>query len=970
MRFLYSSRKIIWILISIFLIFSVAIGIVGYFFFQIQKRQLVQEKRQHLGSIADLKVSQIDNWRKERLAEATIVLENPFIGDHIQEWLESPWKIGLKKMIYDWITARGRHLQYEKVVLLDLKGTVRLSFPEGGDELGPDAKRLVSEAIQEKRVILSDLYRGKISGTIRLSLVVPILIRKGQDVFPVGVLLLRIDPNRFLYPLIQSWPTPSETGETILVRRQGEEVEFLNELRHGKDAVLTLRLPLTNRQVPAVMAVLGKEGIKEGMDYRGVPVVAAMRRIPDSPWFIVAKVDQEEIYAPIRRSMWEIGFVTSLLVIGIGLSVGLASHQQRAQFYKRLYRAEQERQALAKHFEYLTKYANDIVLLMDENLNIIEVNNRAIEIYGYSREELLQRNLKDLWSSGAREILDEQKREIDERGATLYESLHQRKDGTDFLAESSSRVIEIEGKRFYQSIICDITERKQAEEALREKTRLNQTLLDAFPCTALLLRPQTREIIASNASAVKVGAVPSTRCFSTWGKRQDPCPWCLAPTLWATGEAQHLEVEALGIFWDAYWIPIAKDIYMHFAFDITERKRLEEEALEMERQLQHCQRIESLGVLAGGIAHDFNNILLALMGNLELAQVNLESSSKLRRYIGAALKASSRAAEITRQMLVYSGRGVFVVKPTDLSAVVDGMSDLLRSSISRAVSLQFDLCRALPSVTLDSGQMEQIIMNMVINASEAIGERSGLVIVRTGVEVCDESYLERSRVGEKPPPGRFVFFEVCDTGCGMDEKTQRRFFDPFFTTKFTGRGLGMSAVLGIVRGHKGAIVVESEVGRGTKIRVLFPVHEVEGEKERPREEAVSNPSGENVSVGFSGTVLVVDDEEAVCDLCKEKLEGFGFTVLTAGDGEEGVRVFREHAGEITCVILDFMMPKMDGVAAFGEISRIRPDVRVILSSGYDYQEATRRFAGQGLSGFIQKPYTLQSLRRELERVLA
>jgi CheY-like chemotaxis protein len=174
----------------------------------------------------------------------------------------------------------------------------------------------------------------------------------------------------------------------------------------------------------------------------------------------------------------------------------------------------------------------------------------------------------------------------------------------------------------------------------------------------------------------------------------------------------------------------------------------------------------------------------------------------------------------------------------------------------------------------------------------------------------------------------------------MDEETQRCLFDPFFTTKFMGRGLGMSAVVGIVRGHKRAIVVESDVGRGTTIKVLFPSVGPGGEEEISREEAVSSPSGESVSGGFSGTVLVVDDEEAVCDLCRE--EGFGFTVLTAGDGEEGVRVFREHAGEITCVILDLTMPKMDGVAAFKKHTRIRPDVRVILSSGYGQQEALRR----------------------------
>jgi PAS domain S-box-containing protein len=450
MRFLRSSSsKVIWVLVFIFLIFSMAIGTAGYFFFQNQKRHLVQEKRDHLRSIADLKVGQIHNWRQERLAEATGVLENPI-------------------MISDWMVTQRKHLQYERVSLLDLKGTVRLSFPEGEEVLGPVTKRLASEAIREKRVILSEIYRGFNTGKIRLSLVVPILIRKGQDAFPVGVLLLRIDPDQFLYPLIQSWPTPSETSETLLVRRQGEEVEFLNELRHRKDTALSLRIPLSKKQVPGVMAVHGKETIEEGMDYRGVPVLAAMRRIPDSLWFIVAKVDQEEIYAPIRRSAWEIGIVTSLLIIGIGLSVGLASHQQRAQFYKRLYRAEQDRQALARHFDYLTKYANDIVLLMDEDLRIIEANNRTLETYGYTQEELMQLDVIELQAPEARLDVDVQIKQVKERNGYVFETLHQRKDGTTFPVESSSRVIEIEGRRFYQSIIRNITERKRAEEALLE----------------------------------------------------------------------------------------------------------------------------------------------------------------------------------------------------------------------------------------------------------------------------------------------------------------------------------------------------------------------------------------------------------------------------------------------------------------------------------------------------------------------
>jgi CheY-like chemotaxis protein len=272
-------------------------------------------------------------------------------------------------------------------------------------------------------------------------------------------------------------------------------------------------------------------------------------------------------------------------------------------------------------------------------------------------------------------------------------------------------------------------------------------------------------------------------------------------------------------------------------------------------------------------------------------------------------------------------------------------------------------------------------MNLISNASEASGEGPGIVALATGVQACDADYLSRTRLEDKPAAGQFVWLEVTDTGCGMDEETLQRIFEPFFTTKFTGRGLGMSAVHGIVRGHQGAILIDSQVGKGTTVRVLFPASEpppaepaeaanVGGEQSREARAAYfasRHPLGEAASL--SGTLLVVDDEPMVRELCATTLATLGFQVLTAGDGMEAVALFREHADEIVCVLLDLTMPRMDGVAALEALQQIQPDVRAILCSGYDEEEATRRFAGQGLAGFLHKPFQLKSLRAELQRVL-
>ncbi|MFH0880075.1 MAG: response regulator [Lentisphaerota bacterium] len=404
-----------------------------------------------------------------------------------------------------------------------------------------------------------------------------------------------------------------------------------------------------------------------------------------------------------------------------------------------------------------------------------------------------------------------------------------------------------------------------------------------------------------------------------------------------------------------------------FARDITERKKAEAERLDMERRLLHTQKLESLGILAGGIAHDFNNLLMAILGNLDLALQDLSPLSPARTSVEQALQASRHAADLTRQMLAYSGKGSFVLRPLDLSELVEENAHILKAAIDKNVNLKLSLAHQLPPITVDPGQLQQVIMNLITNASEAIGEQPGVVSLATGVDYFDEASLSNSKLVEKPRPGCFVWLEVSDTGCGMDDVTQLRIFDPFFTTKFSGRGLGLSAVLGIIRGHQGAIMVESTLGRGSKIRVLIPAQTTEAVAREAKKTRLENAA--IAAKPVSGVVLVVDDETMVRELCHRMLERLGFRVFTAVDGQDALSVFQGHADEIDCVLLDLTMPRMDGVATFSELRRLRPNLRIILSSGYSHQEAIHRFGGQGLAGFIQKPYQLRTLQDEFRRVM-
>lgn len=389
--------------------------------------------------------------------------------------------------------------------------------------------------------------------------------------------------------------------------------------------------------------------------------------------------------------------------------------------------------------------------------------------------------------------------------------------------------------------------------------------------------------------------------------------------------------------------------------DVTEHKRLEE-------QLRRTQKMESIGVLAGGVAHDFNNLLIGVLGNASLALDELPRSSSVRSKLEDVITAGRRAADLTRQLLAYSGKGRFIVSPVDLSDLVREISNLVRASIPKSVQLRLDLQDHLPCVQADPSQIQQMIMNLIINGAEAVGEeQGGTVVVTTGVQQVDECYIREAFAPNEIRPGKYICLEVHDTGCGMDEETKAKIFDPFFTTKFTGRGLGLAAVLGIVRGHKGALKVYSTPGKGTTFKVLLPPTEEESLRE-----AGAAPQKD---LSGSGIILVVDDEDLVGRTAKAALQRYGYTVLLAEDGRAALDAFREIADRVRLVLLDLNMPVMGGEETLRQLKLLHPDVRVILSSGYNEMEATRLFTGKDLVGFIQKPYTAAQLAEKIRAAL-
>jgi two-component system, cell cycle sensor histidine kinase and response regulator CckA len=402
------------------------------------------------------------------------------------------------------------------------------------------------------------------------------------------------------------------------------------------------------------------------------------------------------------------------------------------------------------------------------------------------------------------------------------------------------------------------------------------------------------------------------------------------------------------------------------ARDITEQVRIQEELRDMERRLHQTQKLESLGVLASGIAHDFNNLLMAILGNADLAAMDLAPADPALESVLEIERASRRAAELCRQMLAYSGRGRFVVEIVDIHALIREIADFLNVSISKKALLDLRLADGPAPVRGDATQIRQVVMNLVINASDAMENRTGRIALSSRIRDMSGEELTGDPPMDPLPAGRYVEIEVADTGCGMDPETLDRLFEPFFTTKSSGRGLGMSAVLGIVRGHRGSLGVESEPGIGTTFRVHLPLAEPSEETPDPFPGSgdASGNSPDDSPFRGEGLVLVVDDEPEIRELAGKMLERIGFRVRFAVDGWDALRRYAE-APPVDLVLLDMTMPEMDGVEAFRELVKIDPEVRVVVSSGYSAHEIAPRFPGKNFLGVIEKPYTLNTLEKRL-----
>jgi len=817
-----------WPLIVLFFVISVCVIVFGFFYYNNQKKTLLSEKQLELSAISDLKIRQITQWRLERIGDGEFLRGNILMVRKFSEFLQNSTNKLLRDDILQSLKSLTEKFDYRNVLLLDLSGNVRLSYPVQDTIIGDYLKPLLPEIISHRKVVLTDLHRARLVSFVHLDLIVPLIDQSLNDTLVLGWLTLRIDPEKVLNSLIQSWPTPSRSAEALLIRRDGDEIVYLNELRHLRNTELILKKPVATKMLPAAMAIQGIEGTVNGIDYRNVPVVASMKKIPGTLWFMVAKIDRDEILSALSDHMNMVVIILILFIITSGFFLGFIWWNQRVRFYREKYENEIDRLALVKHFDYILKYANDIIFLIDNNLTITEANDRALEVYKYERNELIGMNIRKLRSPEALWQLDEQIKTIDENQFATFETRHIRKDGSTFPIEISARSIDIEGVKYYQSIGRDITERKYAEDTLRESEERFRKIFEESPFS-MVMTGKDFGIIRANLSFCKMIGYGEEELKSftfrnfTHPDHVSGDEILLMRLIAEEIPIYHTEKRYIrkdgSIIWGSTTVSIIRNnkgeahFFIAMVENITLRKRVEADLVSAKEKAEESDRLKT--AFLQNVSHEIRTPMNAIIGfSTLLNEPGLEEPDR-RQYTDIIFQSSSQLLSIINDIVdvanIESGQVRINMKKTNLNSSLRMLNEQF-SYKEKQYEIPISLSPGLPDadaiIITDGTKLIQILSNLISNSIKFT--RQGQI---------DFGYILKDS---------FLEFFVRDTGIGISSDHVGKIFNRFYqvdgavSRQFGGTGLGLSICKAYVDLLGGSIRVESEPGKGTLFVFTIP----------------------------------------------------------------------------------------------------------------------------------------------------
>ena len=945
-------------------VLAILIAAGGYLIYRHQVNTIREQKYAELAAIAKLKIDQLVQWRKGRIADARVMSCSPFFIHGVEQWLYNKSNIKFKADLEKRLALPRKEYGYESVFLISIEGNILLSEGSTLHGFDPVTSEKVIQTVKYDSMTCSDFYYCKLENTIHYDINLPL---KNEKNVTIAILLLRINPYDYLYPFIQSWPTASKSSETLLIRKEGDSVLFLNDLRFRSRAALSLKIPLNRTDIPAVQSVLGYEGLFEGKDYRGVEVLSDIHRVPGTAWSMIAKVDRDEIFADLRTQALTIIVFASLLILVCGVGIMWIYHYRQRNIYRILWKTQEE-------FRTTLYSIGDAVITTDTNGKVQYLNVVAEQLTGWKEDDAKNKPLEEVFhivNEVTRVRVQNPVQLVLKEGHVVGLANHTlliSKDEKEIPIADSGSPIRDEKNEIIGVVLVfrDQTEERTSQKLLEDSETKYRRLFEAARDGILILDAETGKIVDVNPFLIEMLGYPHEHFLgkNVWDlgllkdlvaneekfselREKEFIRYEDLPL--ETFDGRRMEVEFVS---NVYLVDHHKVIQCNIR-DITERKQMED-------QLRQMQKLEGLGTLAGGIAHDFNNILGIILAYVAGINRFKDDTKKLDLASDTITKAVQRGKALVQQILMFARKTETSFGAVNVNEIVMETVTMVMETFPKIITCSQNFDNMIPYINADRSQLNQVLLNLCVNARDAM-PNGGVLSINTRMV----SFADLRNQHPEAAASSYVCIEVSDSGEGMTPEIQKRIFEPFFTTKGPGKGtgLGLSVAYGVIQSHKGFIDVESKLGKGTTFRVYLPISQIV-------EPVIEKIEGTLEEIqGGTETLLIVEDEEMLLMSLQLVLIEKGYNVLSACDGFTALKIYQEQKNNIALVLTDFGLPSISGLEVCHNIKQMNPKERIILATGFLDPEMKAEFLKVGVSQFLFKPYDLRKMLKEVREVL-